>query len=163
MTPTLWLAPPSDQRLTLSKGKVTEDTTLIMLTFLPTTTILWFKQLMTLILPGKPILVNFKSIMLIMGHIAKSTTNFPLLKLPPRLPRSPKLLLLDNKRTSPPLGMKPESIKNTVLLRIFQRVSSQLTLTGEMLTESISHPSIEIKDIAALATLFLSLKLLNNV
>jgi len=118
---------------------------------------------MILILPGKPILVNSKSIMLIMGHIAKSTTNFPLLKLPPRLPRSPKLLLLDNKRTSPPLGMKPESIKNTVLLRIFQRVSSQLTLTGEMLTESISHPSIEIKDIAALATLFLSLKLLNNV
>ena len=59
--------------------------------------------------------------------------------------------------------MKLENIKNTLALKIFQKVSSQLTLTGEMLKESISPPNIEIKDIAVPAILFLSLKLLNNV
>jgi len=114
---------------------------------------------MTLVLPGKPILVNFKSIMLIMGRIVKSKKNFPLSKLT----MSPNLLLLDKQKTSPPPGMKPESIKNTNLLMTFLRVSFQLNLTGEILTVSISHPIIEIKVLAALAILFLSLKLLNNV
>jgi len=114
---------------------------------------------MTLVLPGKPILVNFRNIMLIMGRIVKSKKNFPLSKLT----MSPNLLLLDKQKTSPPPGMKPESIKNTNLLMTFLRVSFQLNLTGEILTESILHPIIEIKVLAALAILFLSLKLLNNV
>lgn len=118
---------------------------------------------MTLILPGKPILVNFKSIMPTMGHIAKNTKSSTLLKQLPTPTRTPKPLLLDNKRTSRLLGMRLESSKNTLLLLIFQRVSSQLTSTGEMLKELISHQSTEIKDIVVLAILFLSLKLLNNV
>lgn len=163
MKPTLWSAQLSDLNNILSKENLIEDTTLIMLTFLQTRTILWFKQLMTLILPGKPILVNFKSIMWIMGHIAKNTKHSPLLKHTQRLTKIPQLHLLDNKRISPLLGMRPKSIKNIHLPKIFQRVISQLTLTGEMLTELISLLSIEIKDIAVLATPFLSLKLSNNV
>jgi len=116
---------------------------------------------MTLILPGKPILANFKSIMLITDHIAKNTRHSPLLK--PMLPRSPKLHLLDKQIISLALGMKPKSIKNMVPRKIFQKMNYQLTLTGEMSKELISRLSIEIKDIVVLATLFLSLKLSNNV
>ena len=100
MIPTLWSAQQSNPRLKLSKESLTEDSMLIMLMFLQMRTILWFKLLMTLILPGKLILVNFKSIMPIMGHIAKNTKNLPSLKQLPTPARTPKPVRLDNKRTS---------------------------------------------------------------
>jgi hypothetical protein len=98
-----------------------------------------------------------------MDHIAKNMKPLHLLKHPLKLTKSPKLLLLDNKRTSPLLGKKQENIKNMLLLLIFQRINSQLTSIGEMLVELILLLNIEIKGIVVLATLFLSLKLLNNV
>jgi hypothetical protein len=61
------------------------------------------------------------------------------------------------------LGLKLRNSKNTLLLMIFQSLSSQLTLIGEILMELISLLNIEIKVIVVPATLFLSLKLLNNV
>jgi hypothetical protein len=119
---------------------------------------------MTLILLGKPILVNFKSIMLIMGHIAKKRQRSHLLKQPLRLTKSPQLLPLDNKRISRLHWTKPRSSRrNIIQLKIFQRLSSQLTLIGEISKELISLLNIEIKVIVVPATLFLSLKLLNNV
>jgi len=101
--------------------------------------------------------------MQITDHIAKKRQPFPLLKPPLRLTKRPKFLLLDNKRISKLLGLKLRNSKNILLLVIFQRLSSQLTLIGEMLTELISLLNIEIKVIVVPATLFLSLKLLNNV
>ena len=68
----LWLGQQSDLKHKHSKENLTEDSMLIMLTFLLTRTIWWFKQSTTLILLGKLILANFKSIMLIMGPIVKS-------------------------------------------------------------------------------------------
>lgn len=98
-----------------------------------------------------------------MAHIAKNTKLLPLLKQRPKIRKNPKPVLLDNKRISKLLGTKPENIKNTLLPMIFQRVSSQPISIGEMSRELILHPNIEIKDIVAPATLFLSLKSLSNV
>jgi len=101
--------------------------------------------------------------MQITDHIAKKRQLFPLLKPPLRLTKRPKLLLLDNKRISNLLGVKLRNSKNILPLLIFQSLSSQLTLIGEILTELISLLNIEIKVIVVPATLFLSLKLSNNV
>jgi len=162
--PTLWLAQLSDLELQISKENLIKDLTLIMLTCLQTRTILWFRLSMTLILPGKPILVSFKSIMLIMGHIAKKRQRSHLLKLPLRLTKTPKHLPLDNKRISRQHGKKPRSSRKSMhQLKIFQKVSSQLILIGEISKELISLLNIEIKVIVVPATLFLSPKLPNNV
>lgn len=83
-----------------------------------------------------------------------------LLKLVPAL--SKMLFHSDNKRTSSQHGTRLESIRNMLKPQTFQILSFQLILTGEMLKESISLLSIEIKDIVDLATLFHSRKLLNN-
>jgi hypothetical protein len=101
--------------------------------------------------------------MQITDHIAKKRKLFPLLKPPQRLTKRQKLLLLDNKRISNLLGLKLRNSKNILPLLIFQSLSSQLTLIGEILTELISLLNIEIKVIVVPATLYLSLKLSSNV
>jgi len=117
---------------------------------------------MTLNLLGKPILASSKPITLIMGPTAKSKKRKPFLLL--KHPQKKNLLPLDKQRISLLPGKKPRSSRSNIqMLKVFQNLSSQLTSIGEILKESISLLNIEIKVTVDPATLFLSLKLLNNV
>ena len=99
-----------------------------------------------------------------MGHIAKKRQLSHLLKLPLRLTKNPKHHPLDKQRILQLHGKKPRSSRKSILqLKLFQKMSSQLTLIGEISKELISLLNIEIKVIVVPATLFLSLKSPNNV
>lgn len=101
--------------------------------------------------------------MLVMDPTAKSKKPFLLLKPSLKLKKNLRLQPSAKERTLPLPGKKQKNIKNTLLPLIFQKINFQLISIGETLKELILLLNTEIKDIVALATPFLSLKLSNNV
>jgi len=114
-------------------------------------------------LDGKLIPASIKSITLIMAIIVKLST-LPKLRLRKALMQEkiPNNLLKSSNTIAISLnhGKKPKNTKNIQAPLISQIVNYQTILTGETLVVSITPTLIEIKVTVALATQFLSPKLL---